>query len=162
MLLVTAPAGAPLGELGGRLDQRLTLALRDQPLTEAAESLRQATGLTIVLAPALVASPPAVTLQVRDMPLGQVLTWLGQLTGVHIGYLHGAVYLSDRPVVGASSTRLYDVRDLALVPGDFPGPSLVLGEGGAQLLAAEPGAQSGSGYAPEALAELIKRVVTTR
>lgn len=126
MLLVTAPAGSRLDQLGGCLAQRITLDARDQPLTDVADLLRGMTGLNLVLTPGLLSHPPRITLQVRDMALGHVLTWIARVGGVHIGYVDGALYIAEQPIAGPASTRLYDVSDLSLPRRDFPGPHLTL------------------------------------
>jgi hypothetical protein len=100
LLVVSAPSGHDLSQLGGRLNQLITLDARSQSLSETAEFLRQATGLNIVLAPALTANPPLVDLQVREMALGSVLTWLEKTVDIHIGLVSGALYFSDQPVAG--------------------------------------------------------------
>lgn len=162
MLVVTAPGGQDLARLGGRLDQRITIDARDQPLTVIAEDLRQATGLNIVLAPALNANPPLVSLQVHAMALGSLLHWLERVASIHVGFVSGALYLSDQPVIGASSTRLYDVSDLALPIRSFPGPALSLAEPGGGGSALGPAPEDGSGatrYDLDQLSELLQRLV---
>ena len=138
MLLVTAPAGRDVGQLAGRLDQRITLDARDQSLTDTADVLRSATGLNVVVAPALLARPPLVNMQVRDMALGNVLHWLERVTTIHVGFISGALYLSDQPMAGDSTTRLYDVSDLVAPVRNFPGPDLAIplsGGTGARVIA---------------------------
>ncbi len=165
MLLVTAPAGGELSRLGGRLDQRITLEAREQPLSETAEFLRQATGLNVVLAPALVASPPLISLQVREMTLGHVLTWVERIAKVHVGYINGAVYISDQPVAGAQNTRLYDVSDLAMPIRHFPGPMLSIpgpGTGGSLIAPAQVEADETQPYDLDSLAELLNRLIVSK
>jgi hypothetical protein len=164
MLVVTAPSGGGLDALGGRAAQRITLDVREVELTDVVEQLRRMTGLNMVVAPALVAQPPQITLQVRDMALGNVLHWLERVAAIHVGYLHGAVVFADQPIAGASVTRLYDVRDLGLVRHDMPGPDLAIPtrSGGGAILPPGPDPEDTSGYDPDALAELIKRFVSTK
>lgn len=161
MLVVTAPGGSSLAQLGGRLDQRITLQAQDQPITETAEFLRRATALNIVVAPGLIAQPPLISLQVRDMPLGDVFTWLRRIGGVHIGYVNEAVFISDKPVAGASETRLYDVSDLALPIQDFPGPELAMSQasGGSALIGpAAVESPTATRYDLDLLEEFIRRM----
>jgi hypothetical protein len=161
MLVVTAPGGSSLAQLGGRLDQRISLQAQDQPITETAEFLRRATGLNIVLAPTLIAQPPLVSLQVREMALGDLFTWIRRVAGVHIGYVNEAVFISDQPVQGASETRLYDVSDLALPIQDFPGPELAIPQttgGSALLLPAAGESPTAARYDLDMLEEFIKRM----
>lgn len=162
MLVVSAPSGHDLSRLGGRLDQRITLDARDQSLSDTAEFLRRATGLNIVLAPALTANPPLVNLQVREMALGSLLTWLEKTANIHIGFVSGAVYLSDQPVAGTVTTKLYDVSDLALPIRNFPGPEMTVpepGGSGATILA--PIGEEADGtrrYDLDQLTELLNRL----
>jgi len=162
MLLVTAPAGDGLERLGGRLAQRITLDAREQALTDTADFLRGATGLNIVVAPELLAQPPLISLQVKDMALGNLLTWISRTAGVHIGYVHEAVYISRQPVAGAATTRLYDVSDLAMPLRSFPGPTLSIPDpkgGGAQLaVATEP--TEPAGYDLEAIIAMLEKATS--
>lgn len=166
MLVVSAPSGHDLSRLGGRLDQRITLDARDQSLSDTAEFLRRATGLNIVLAPALSANPPVVNLQVREMALGSLLSWLEKTANVHIGFVSGALYISDQPVAGTVSTRLYDVSDLALPIRNFPGPDMSVPEpGGSGALIGPPieAEQDGATrYDLDQLSELLNRLMSDR
>lgn len=137
MLVVTAPSGAGIAALGPRAAQRITLDVQDQPLGDTLDFLRTATGLAIVVAPAVQANPPAISLHVTDMALDNLLRWIERTGSVHIGFVNGALFVSDQPVTGASSTRIYDVRDLSVRIQDFPGPTLSIpepGGGGAGLV----------------------------
>jgi hypothetical protein len=158
MLLVTAPAGHDLAQLGGRLEQRISLDVRDQPLEETATFLHTVSGLNVVLDPALRVSGTTVTMQVRDMRLGNVLRWLERTAAIHIGWVNGALFLSAQPIAGTARTRLYDVSDLIMPVRDFQGPSLQLTSAGdaAHLLpvAAEPEAR----YDLDQLAELVRKL----
>ncbi len=162
MLVVTAPSGHDLAPLGGRLDQRITLEARDQPLTETAEFLRRATGLNVVLAPALNANPPLVSLQVREMALGNLFNWIERVANVHVGLLNGAIFLSDHPIEGASKTRLYDVSDLAMPIRNFPGPELSIPQpGGTGSIVLPPVAEPDEAvrYDLDHLTELLNKLV---
>lgn len=130
MLIVTAPASSGIGALGSRLDQHVTLDARDQPLSETADFLHAVTGLNVVVAPAILANPPLLTLQVKDMELRNLLRWIERTTAVHVGFVHGALFFSDQPVVGTRVTKLYDVRDLGMISPDFPGPDLTIPQSG--------------------------------
>lgn len=162
MLVVSAPSGHDLSRLGGRLDQRITLDARDQSLSDTAEFLRRATGLNIVLAPALTANPPVVNLQVREMALGSLFSWLEKTANIHIGFVSGAVYLSDQPVAGSVTTKLYDVSDLALPIRNFPGPTMTIPEpGGTGSSILAPIAEEADGatrYDLDQLTELLNRL----
>lgn len=161
MLLVTAPAGDGLDRLGGRLAQRITLEAREQSLTDTAEFLRHATALDIVVTPELLAQPPSITLQVKDMELGHLLTWISRTADVHIGYVNEAVYISRRPVAGASTTRLYDVSDLGMPLRHFPGPELSIPQpgGSGSLIASVPEPSTDGRYDLDAIVPLLNNVV---
>ncbi len=164
MLLVTAPGGHSISGLGGQLDQRITMDSHEQPLTETAAFIRETTGLNVVLAPALQANPPLVSLQVRDMALGNLLTWLERVANIHVGYVHEAIYLSDQPITGESNTRLYDVSDLTMPIRNFAGPTLTIpqpgGTGTGILPAIE--AEDPSRYDVDQLTELIQRFLVAQ
>jgi hypothetical protein len=104
-----------------------------------------------------------ITLKAADMSLGNVLTWVKTLAGIHIGFIHGAIFLSDKEIAGDTVTRMYDVSDLVLVLKDFPGPELALnapsgmGGGGAKLLMPAPTTQTSP--TTDELVEMIKKVV---
>lgn len=163
MLVVSAPSGHDLSRLGDRLDQRITLDARHQSLSDTAEFLRRATGLNIVLAPALHANPPVVNLQVRGMALGSLLSWLEKSAGIHVGFVSGALYFSDQPVAGTVSTRLYDVSDLALPIRNFPGPDMSVpqpgGTGATILPPVEPTEDGATRYDLDQLSELLNRLM---
>jgi hypothetical protein len=125
-LLVTAPGGSIDRGLALRMSQRVTVDFQDTPLVDVADFLRAVTNANIVCAPAITAGSTTLTLRVSDMELGTVLSWVRTLAKVHIGFVDGAIYISDQPAVGASKTVLYDVSDLVLPIRDFPGPELAL------------------------------------
>jgi hypothetical protein len=97
------------------------------------------------------------------MTLGNVLTWIKTLGGIHIGYEHGAIFLSDKPIDGQSVTRMYDVSDLVLVLRDFPGPELAMNApsgtagGGAKLIPPVETAQTSP--TTDELVDMIKKVI---
>jgi hypothetical protein len=134
-LIVTAPAGDTGNQaLAARLRQRVTVDFKDATIEEVLGLLRQLSQANIVLLPGPATAP--VTLKVENMDLGNVLVWVSRLTGLHLGYLHGAICLSDQPIVGDTVTRIYDVSDLVSPVRDFPGPSLAMEAGGARLMPA--------------------------
>jgi hypothetical protein len=69
-------------------------------------------------------------LQVKEMALGNVLAWMARTAAVHVGFVHEALYISREPVTGAATTRVYDVRDLAMPIRHFPGPELSIPQPG--------------------------------
>jgi hypothetical protein len=163
-LIVTAPGGG-IGEdrLVGRLNQKVTVDFKDAPIDQVADFLRQVTGANIVVAPGVAATATSVTLKASDMSLGNVLSWVKTLTNTHLGYVHGAIYLSDRPIEEASVTRMYDISDMVMPLRDFPGPELALnapsgqGNGGARLLPPAESAQPAP--STDEIVDLIKKVV---
>jgi hypothetical protein len=104
-----------------------------------------------------------ITLKASDMSLGNVLTWVKTLAGIHIGFIHGAIFLSDKEIAGDTVTRMYDVSDLVLVLKDFPGPELALtapsgtNNPGAKLLPPMETAQTSP--TTDELVEMIKKVI---
>lgn len=137
VLLVTAPQVSDPAAAEPRLRALVTTDFRDADIDEVADFFRRTTGADIVVDPAarLAGSPP-ITLAVSDMRAATALGWAVRQAGLHLGWLHGAVYISPEPVRGASTTRLYDVSDLVSPVRDFPGPELALtapGGGGIDL-----------------------------
>jgi len=163
MLIVSAPAGHALAELGGRLDQRITLDARDQPITATADFLRKMSGINIVLSAALNAQPPLITLQVREMALGNVFRWLERSANIHIGLVHGAVFFSDQPIVGETRTQLYDVSDLTGEIRNFPGPVMGVSEAGSVgCLATADTNNEPSRYDMDTLISMLNKLITQK
>lgn len=163
-LLVTAPGGtAPTGAMAARLNQRVTVDFKDASIDNVVDFLRSVSGANMVVAPAVTAAGTSITLKATNMSLGNVLHWVTKMTDTHIGFIHGAIYLSDKPIEDASVTRLYDISDLTLALKDFPGPELALnasgdhGGGGAIF---KPATDS-TNAAPttDEIVEIIKKVV---
>jgi len=164
MLMVTAPGGdASGGRLTAGLTQKVTVDFKDASIESVADFLRQITGANIVVAPGVTALGTTITLKASDMALGNVLTWIKTLAGIHIGFIHGAIFLSDKEIAGDTVTRMYDVSDLVLVLKDFPGPELALtapsgmGGGGAKLL--PPMETTQTAPTTDELVEMIKKVI---
>lgn len=163
-LLVTAPGGAaPTGALATRLNQRVTVDFKDTPVEEVADFLRKLSGANIVVAPAVTTSGALVTLKASNMSLGNVLHWVTKLTGTHIGYVHGAIYLADKPLEEASVTRLYDISDLTMPLQDFAGPELALNAGGAGGAGGgalfKPAEESNAAPTHDEIIEIIQKVI---
>lgn len=162
-LLVTAPGGAaPSRAMAARLNQRVTVDFKDSPIDEVADFLRSVSGANLVLAPAVTASGTTVTLKATSMSLGNVLHWVTKMTNTHIGYIHGAIYLSDKPIEEASVTRIYDISDLTMPLKDFPGPELALSsgdQGGGGALFMPPTESANAAPTHDEIVEIIKKVV---
>jgi hypothetical protein len=163
-LIVTAPGGDAGGvRLTAGLTQKVTVDFKEASIESVADFLRQITGANIVVAPGVAALGTTITLKAADMSLGNVLTWVKTLAGIHIGFIHGAIFLSDKEIAGDTVTRLYDVSDLVLVHKDFPGPELAMsapsgmGGGGAKLL--PPMETTQTAPTTDELVEMIKKVV---
>ena len=125
-LLVTAPATGDHPLPGGT--QRITVDWRDVTLDEAATFLRSATLLNIIVMPGC--GERKLTLTVTSMPLASLVRWMGTQTGLSWAYSQEALVFSDKPLEGASVTRLYDVSSLAAQVRDFPGPELAFSSAG--------------------------------
>lgn len=163
-LLVTAPGGAGMNRtVAARLNQRITLDFRDAPLADVVDFLRSVSHLNIVVAPAVTLSAPSITLKASDMSLGNALHWLTKLSNTHMGFINGALFISDQPITEASVTRMYDISDMTMAIRDFPGPELALsggdqsGGGGALFKPAEQ--DSSTAPTTDEIEELIKKVV---
>ena len=130
-LLVTAPGGTEMSRAESvKLNQRITLDFRDAPLTEVVDFLRDAAKMNIVVAPAVMLNAPNITLKSSNMTLGNILNWVTKLSNINFGFLNGALYISDKPIVEASVTKMYDISDMTLPIRDFPGPEMSLNGGG--------------------------------
>ena len=163
-LMVTAPGGPGMSPaIAAKLNQRVTLDFQDAPLTDVIDFLRSVSHINIVVAPAVILSAPSITLKAKDMSLGNTLHWLTKLSNTHMGFIHGALFLSDQPVKETSMTRIYDISDMTMAIRDFPGPNLALnagGQGGAggALFAPAPDDESSSPTTEE-ITDIIKKVV---
>jgi hypothetical protein len=163
-LLVTAPGGPGMSPaIAAKMNQRITLDFKDAELTEVIDFLRDVTKVNIVVAPAVLVSTPTITLKASDMSLGNTLHWITKLSNTHMGFVHGALFISDQPVKEASVTRMYDISSMTMVIRDAPGPELALNAGG-------QGAGGGALFKPaeedtnsspstEEIEEIIKKVV---
>jgi hypothetical protein len=131
-IVITAPTGASEVNLGARMKQRLTLDWQDTPLSDVADFLRRVTDANIIIDPKLLVKEPTITLKAADMELGAVLSWVTRMAPCSMGYVNGAIYLSQEPYQGAAKTKMYDVSDLVLPVRNFPGPDLDIPEPGGQ------------------------------
>jgi len=162
-LLVTAPDSGSDPTVAARMQQRVTVDFQDTPLDDAVAFLRTASGLTIVVAPGARVSAAPITLKVVDMSLSNVVEWIRQITKLHVGHVHGALFFSDQPIAGPSTIRLYDVSDLVMTTPDFPGPELAFTAGNGQkpgggLFGPTPPA-SPTSSTPDEITDLIKKHV---
>lgn len=163
-LLVTAPGGPGMSPaIAARLNQRVTLDFRDAPVTDVIDFLRSVSRINIVVAPAVMINTPTITLKAKDMSLGNALHWVTRMSNTHMGYIHGALFISDQPVMEASVTRMYDISDMTMVIRDVPGPELALnaggqgGGGGALFTPAED--NESSSPTTEEITDIIKQVI---
>jgi hypothetical protein len=163
-LLVTAPGGPGMSPaIAARMNQRVTLDFQDAALTDVVDFLRDVSKVNIVVAPAVLQSAPTITLKAKDMSLGNTLHWLTKLSNTHIGFIHGALFISDQPVKEASVTRLYDISSMTMAIRDFPGPELALStntQGGAGGALFKP-VEDKENHSPttDEIEEIIKKVV---
>ncbi len=163
-LMVTAPGGAGVDRaLAARLNQRVTLDFRDAPLADVVDFLRSASRLNIVVAPAVTLSSPSITLKASDMSLGNALHWLTRLSNTHMGFIHGALFISDQPITEGSVTRLYDISSMTMAIRDFPGPELALSggdqSGGGGALFKPAAEDTNSAPTTDEIEEIIRKVV---
>lgn len=163
-LLVTAPGGPGMSPaIAARMNQRVTLDFRDASITDVVDFLRDVSKINIVLTPAVTLSAPTITLKASDMSLGNALHWVTKMTNTHIGFIHGALFISDQPVAEASVTRLYDISSMTMPIRDFPGPELALsantqgGAGGALFKPVED--KNDNSPTTDEIEEIIKKVV---
>lgn len=164
-LLVTAPGGPGMSPaVAAKLQQRVTLDFQDAPVTDVIDFLRNVSKVNIVVAPAVTLSAPTITLKAKDMSLGNTLHWVTKMTNTHMGYIHGALFISDEPVKEASVTRMYDISSMTMAIRDFPGPEVALSAGGANGglgggLFKPADEDTNSSPTTEEIEEIIKKVV---
>ncbi len=160
-LIVTAPAATPADVRAQRhLEQRIAVDFQETPLPEAIAYLVQVSGLNVVLAPALRANPPTVTLKAQAMTVGSVLRWTRELAKVHTSWQGGALYVSDQPEPAARQTVVHPVADLLFVPPDFPGREI--GFAGANAAAVAPPPEPVKTTIQDLAESLRRHLVATR
>ena len=164
-LLVTAPGGTEMSRAESvKLNQRVTFDFRDAPLTEVVDFLRDASHINIVIAPAVILSAPHITLKSNNMTLGNALHWMTKLSNTNFGFLNGALFISDQPIVEASITKMYDISDMTLPIRDFPGPEISLNGGGQNssnggAIFKPVGDSKDNGPTTEEIEDIIKKVI---
>lgn len=164
-LLVTAPGGPGMAPaVAAKLQQRVTLDFQDAPVTDVVDFLRDVSKVNIVVAPGVTLRAPTITLKAKDMTLGNTLHWVTKMTGTHMGFIHGALFISDEPVKEASVTRMYDISSMTMAIRDFPGPEVALNAGGTNGglgggLFQPVDDDSNSSPSTEEIEEIIKKVV---
>ena len=162
-LLVTAPGGPGMAPaVAARLNQRVTLDFRDAPIGDVVDFLREVSRVNIVVAPGVTLAAPTITLKASDMSLGNALHWVTKMTNTHMGYIHGALFISDHPVQEASVTRLYDISSMTMPIRDFPGPQLALnadGQNGGGALFAPAPEDGNTSPTTDEIEDIIKKVV---
>ncbi len=129
-LLITAPTGSEDVKLGKRMKEHVTVDFNDTPISDVVDFLRKVTSTNIVCDPAVTAAGTTVTLKAKDMELGSVLHWVVSLSKINMGFVDGAIYLSEKPYQGATKTVMYDVSDMVMPIHDFPGPEVAFNAGG--------------------------------
>lgn len=106
---------------------RISVDFKEIPLSDAMDFLRDASGINFHVDPKATEKDEKITLKVKDLPLKSVIKLMltpRDLTGV---YRDGViVILPKADVAAATTTQTYDVRDLLMKIGDFPGPKVEL------------------------------------
>ncbi len=156
-LLVTAPASESQTLPGGA--QRLTVDWQHVTMAEAADFLRRATLLNVVVMPGC--ESRTLTLTVKDMGLTQVVRWISTQTDLAWTYQNEALVFSAAPLPGATVTRLYDLSDLVAPHRDFPGPELAFSSdttsGRANGVLIGPVDSTAPQHDPDELADFLRR-----
>jgi hypothetical protein len=164
-LLITAPGATEMNRAeSARLNQRITFDFRDAPLTEVVDFIREVSKINIVIAPAVILSAPHITLKSSNMTLGNALHWMTKLSNTNFGFLNGALFISDQPIVEASVTKMYDISDMTLPIRDFPGPEMSLNGGGQNIsnggaIFKPVGESKDNGPTTEEIEDIIKKVI---
>ncbi len=95
-------------ETDRKLAKHISFEFVGTPFSEALAFIQQIGGVDLVLDPAALPNPPAVTLKVSDMPIGTSLKWICRVAGLEWKYRNRAIWVS-RPE-GAAARRLAQAR----------------------------------------------------
>ncbi|MFH1708107.1 MAG: hypothetical protein ABIF71_09335 [Planctomycetota bacterium] len=113
-----------------------------QDIESLVDLVRRTAGVNVVMdTPAIelaVAAGTArrtITLKVDNMTLKSALNWICRLSGLAWTLQDEAIFITtpDRIKTGEAQLRVYDIRDLAAQPQDFPGPHIELVSGEADI-----------------------------
>lgn len=166
----TLTAGA--GSMPKRLqDQLLILAERqvnidfdDLPLQEAVKFFTDATGVNLVVTPALYEARDKddlrLTLSLKRVSVSTALTIIMELKDLASVYRHGVIMITTpKDARGKPVLRLYSISDLTFRIRDFPAPDLMLRPSGAEDFGAIGGTEEeGKEFAfadPEFIMDLV-------
>lgn len=116
----------------------VTLDFTATPLTDVLNFLRDDSGLNFHLDPAtsekLAPERMNVTLKVRDLPLKSALKLICGERDLTVRLKEGILVVGPKGSEAGRVTRMYDVRDLILAIGDFPGPRMELNDKASGIL----------------------------
>ncbi len=110
-----------MGDLRGKLQQRITTNFVDKDFSEVVSWMREVSGISFVVAPDVTVGMKNVTLQVKDMRLEEAIRWICTITQINWAIDKQAIYLSKTPIQGAAVLKMYDVTDLVSPIVDFAG-----------------------------------------
>ena len=99
-----------------KLERSISCEFEDVPLRDAADFIRRAADINIVIDPAVLAeSERLITLKVKDVTAKSMLNMIMTMTGLDYVLKHQALYISTPArvrKVAPQHLRIYDVRDL--------------------------------------------------
>lgn len=143
--------------------QRVTLDFKDTPLDDVVNFLRDLTGLNFHIdsdiGTKLSPEQLRVTFRAKDLTLKSALKLILSARDLTAVWREGVLVIQHKDKSAAAvSMEMYDVRDLLLKIGDFPGPKVELAQGdkakvGAQFFLADEERK------PPIDAELIQELV---
>ncbi len=137
---LTAGAGSMPKTLRDQLlvlsDRRVNINFEDLPLQDAVSFFTSATGVNLVLAPALYEENDKddlrITLTLTHVSVRTALTIIMELKGLASVYRHGVIMITTpKDARGKPVLRLYSISDLTVRIRDFPAPDLMLRPAGA-------------------------------
>src|SRR5262245_60460189 len=108
---------------------RFTVRFADAPLAEVVRFLATATGVNVMVSPALDARNdlPKITLRLVDVSARNALSVLLDVSGLGAVVRHGVLMITTKEDArGQPVLRLYYIADLTWKLRDFPGPELGL------------------------------------
>ena len=139
----TFPGAKEPDEVKGKVDnQRVAFNAEEDDIERLVETIRNAAKVNIVMDQNAIADGvkrgtvrTSITLRVDNMTLQSALNWICRLAGLAWTLEDEAIFITtpDRIVTKNQKLKIYDIRDLSIKIQDFPGPSIELAPGDADI-----------------------------
>jgi type II secretory pathway component GspD/PulD (secretin) len=158
------PAPKSLEEALRRLGNvRVGVAFKDAAFVDVVDYVRRASGMNVVVAPALQAKGleaiGRVTLTLKDVTLRQLCTVLQQFSNTKLKFEGGIVFFTTpQDARGRPVLHIYAIGDLTMPLRNFPGPELDLRPANAEFTP-EPESDVPSAWSdPQKVVEMIQKL----